>query len=188
MRSALDTPRPLPTGVSSESGVAATSSRPSSCSAGERARSSPRGVGYGGLRLAGRQRHRGRRALGPDRLHPQGTRWSCVYAVAEDPNTTGELVAVLLEADRIVLFAVLPVPHARVTPLRTTAGIGITATEDEVRRAYGPPEAAIRGCILYSSLGVGFAITRDEIVRFIVVFPPGTPAERLLDNVGDRPR
>jgi hypothetical protein len=115
---------------------------------------------------------------------PQGTRWTCVYAVAEDPNTTGELVAVQLEADRIVLFAVLPVPHARVIPLRTTAGIGTTATEDEVRRAYSPAEAAIREWLLYLSRGVGFALTRHEVVKHIVVFPPGTPAERLLDDLG----
>ena len=141
------------------------------------------GVGYGGLRLGDSGTQVAAR-WGQTDCTPQGPRWSCAYAVVEDPNTTGELVAVLLEADRIVLFAVLPVPHARVVPLRTTAGIGVTATEDEVRRAYGPPEAEVREWILYPSRGVGFALTRHPVVKLIVVFPPGTPTERVLDYLG----
>lgn len=141
------------------------------------------GVGYGGLRLGDSGREVAAR-WGQTDCTPQGSCWSCAYAVVEDPNTTGELVVVLVEADRIVLFAVLPVPHARVVPLRTTAGIGITATEDEVQRAYGPPEAEIREWILYPSRGVGFALSRHPVVKLIVVFPPGTPAERVLDQLG----
>ena len=97
------------------------------------------------------------------------------YFLTEDGGQTGWLVVVVFVDGKAVDFVVTAVPHGRGRgpTIQTARGVGMFATEDEVRRQYGAPGAVVERSAVYASEGIAFLLSRGQ-VGGIFVFRPGT--------------
>jgi hypothetical protein len=111
----------------------------------------------------------------PESCLPQRQGYSYNYFLTEDGGQTGWLVAVVFVEGTAVDIAVAAVPHARGPgpAIQTARGVGMFATEDEMRRRYGASGAVGERSAVYAADGIAFLLSRGQ-VGGIFVFRPGT--------------
>ncbi len=142
------------------------------------------GVGYGGIRVGGTEADVQRQ--GGEPCDTQAGR-PCLYFVSDDsPDGETLMLGIAFTRGAVEWISVSPVIMGHSShgsppwppAVRTRAGIGIGASLDDVRKAYGKPETDdehVSGerSWLYVSRGVGFVSVEDH-VGMILVFKPGT--------------
>lgn len=111
------------------------------------------------------------------------TRWGATivtklstHAIYDYLLDSGEAVALQLRNGTVKTILFMGTPNLSVPSVRTRKGIGLGASLEEVKAAYGNPDRQRGPEVSYLSQGIGFHVRRGRVAA-IVVFQPGRPPE-----------